>query len=137
MTGCGARNSDQRGLCQPTTSGPPAWAIADLESNAGLYTEFGDFTSRSFSAGNDGIQPARKPRYVIEVMKTSPSDDDSDNPKTTYRITAMGFGPRADIHVVTQMSVIKEYPVNAPAKISRTGWRLIGNYSDQRLAATH
>ena len=135
--GCGTQNTDRRGLCQPTASGTPAWAQADLQSDAGHYAEFGDFTARDFKAGIEGIQPARKPRYVIEMFQMPSAGDDEGGSKTVYRITSMGFGPRTDIQVVTQMSVTKHYPLNAPATFTRSGWRLIGNYSDLQRGATH
>ena len=135
--GCGAQNTNRRGLCQPATSGAPAWARADLQSDAGHYAEFGEFTGRDFKAGIEGIQPAHKPRYVIEIFQMPPSSEDTSGSKTIYRITSMGFGPRTEIQVVTQTSVIRHNPLNAPATFSRSGWRLIGNYSDLQRGATH
>jgi type IV pilus assembly protein PilX len=69
-----------------------------------LPAAFGQFTARTFQAGGPGVQPEKPPRYVIEVMR-DPSDRDlaTRRPRYIYRITAMGFGPRADIQAVVQM----------------------------------
>ena len=107
--GCGTATSvstgKSLGLCalnaDPTVK--PAWLTADftITGSTAMTTEYGQFTGRSFAAGGKGIQPALKPRYVIEVVP-DPYGDKSD-PKFIYRVTAMGFGPRADIQAVLQM----------------------------------
>ena len=92
--------------------------------NASPSVEFGTFTGLSFASASQsdgkGIQPAYKPRYIIEDV----SDIESLNagggmvgaryvsaadPSTTvktggrvYRITSLGFGPRKDIQAVVQ-----------------------------------
>ncbi len=107
---CGSSGSS-KGLCAPAVTGKPVWLTADLSSSTSPATDFGDFTSRPFSAGNAGIQPARKPKYIIEIL------DDPDlggslkagtRKKFVYRVTAMGFGPRDDIQAVMQMIFRKE-----------------------------
>lgn len=108
-SGCGTATSvatgQSLGLCalNTDTTVKPAWLTADFTvvGSTAMTTEFGQFTGRSFAAGGKGIQPALKPRYVIEVLP-DPYGDKSD-PKFIYRVTAMGFGPRADIQAVLQM----------------------------------
>lgn len=111
IDGCGAYDTDGSGLCLPKTSGKPAWLAVNLLASNGNFTEFGDFTSRPFNSGSDGIQPALPPRYVIEVL------DDPDlggnlavgkGKKYIYRVTSMGFGSRSEIQAVMQMIFRKE-----------------------------
>lgn len=99
--GCGG-TGNASGLCSLVSSGRPAWLAADLTSDHAA--EFGQFTHRSFPAGASGVTPARRPTYVIEPIP-DPADRDlgSTSPKYIYRVTAMGFGPRADARVVLQM----------------------------------
>ena len=106
-SGCGTATSattvQSLGLCALNLTGKPAWLTADftVTGATAMTTEFGKFTGRAFAAGGVGIQPALKPRYLIEVLP-DPFGDASD-PKFIYRITAMGFGPRPDIQAVLQM----------------------------------
>jgi type IV pilus assembly protein PilX len=100
--GCGT-SGNSIGLCDITVSGKPAWLTADFTSTASSAptTAFGTFTGRTFAAGGAGIQPARAPRYIIELVPDplgTPSD-----PTYMYRVTAMGFGPRAEVQAVVQM----------------------------------
>ena len=92
------------GLCTTSSATKPAWLIADFTSIASTAptTAFGAFTLRSFAAGGVGIQPAKAPRYIIELVP-DPLLGTPTNPKYMYRVTAMGFGPRADIQGVLQM----------------------------------
>ena len=101
-SGCGV-NGTKRGLCELKINDSPAWLTVDYldESSTARTAELGLFTGRPFAAGGAGIQPARKPRYVIEPIP-DPSSDVTD-PTYLYRVTAMGFGPRADTQVVLQM----------------------------------
>lgn len=110
LDGCGS-SGDSKGLCNPSIVGKPVWLTADFTSSSSPATEFGDFTTRAFSSGSVGIQPAQKPRYIIEVL------DDPDvggslkagtQKKYIYRVTSMGFGPRTDIQAVMQMTFRKE-----------------------------
>lgn len=100
VAGCGT-SGDSVGLCDVTSSGKPAWLTVDFTNTASdaPTTAFGTFTGRVFATGNMGVQPAQAPRYIIELL------DDPVSPKTAvvYRVTAMGFGPRADIQAVMQM----------------------------------
>lgn len=100
---CGA-SGPSNGLCVTSSATQPAWLTVDftLIDATARTVEFGTFTGRSFAAGGVGMQPARAPRYVIELVPDpflgTPAD-----PKYMYRVTAMGFGPRADIQGVLQM----------------------------------
>jgi type IV pilus assembly protein PilX len=110
LSGCGnAGNS--RGLCSLVSAGKPAWLTVDFSTTGAgaATTEYGEFTGRVFSAGTAGVQPARAPRYVIEPIQDYNGGGESRNlssqkPKYVYRVTAMGYGPRADIQAVLQMS---------------------------------
>ena len=114
VAGCGTKTSGtSKGLCALalTVTDKPAWVTADfdLSGNTANTTEYGDFTGRTFAAGGPGIQPARRPRYVIEAIEDNAGVGStsrnlaSENPKYVFRVTAMGFGPRADIQAVVQM----------------------------------
>lgn len=102
LINCGTSGQSQ-GLCAVNTSGHQAWLDVDfLDITASApTTRFGQFTGRTFAAGGVGIQPAREPRYVIEMIldPVSPPSD----PSYLYRVTAMGFGPRVDIQAVLQI----------------------------------
>jgi type IV pilus assembly protein PilX len=107
FSGCGTASSvtggGSVGLCALNLSGKPAWLTVDftVTGASAATTAVGTFTGRSFAAGGVGVQPAQKPRYVIEVLP-DPSGDAS-NPTVIYRVTAMGFGPRTDIQAMLQM----------------------------------
>ncbi|HQS30703.1 MAG: hypothetical protein B7X59_05215 [Polaromonas sp. 39-63-203] len=100
VAGCGT-SGNTVGLCALNLTGKPAWLRANFEGAGAGTTGFGDFTGRTFKAGVTGIQPVQVPRYVIELVP-DPVGDKSD-PSFLYRVTAMGFGPRADIQAVLQM----------------------------------
>lgn len=102
VSGCGT-SGNSLGLCALNLSGKPAWLVADFtDATANAMTvPLGQFTGRTFAAGGTGIQPAKVPRYVVEMIP-DPIGDKS-NPTYLYRVTAMGFGPRPDIQSVVQM----------------------------------
>lgn len=111
LEGCGGTSSGvSKGLCLPAASGKPIWLTADFTSTSSPTTEFGDFTSRVFDAGGAGIKPAKKPRYLIEILDDPETFGDLaiGKKKYLYRVTAMGFGPRSDIQAVVQMVFRKE-----------------------------
>ena len=104
VAGCG-NTGKSKGLCSVPATGAPAWQTVDFMATTNPhYVSFGEFTSRSFATGTQGIQPALPPRYIIELI------DDPNVEKTKavqfrkyiYRITAMGFGPNAKTQVVLQ-----------------------------------
>ena len=101
VAGCGTSGTSV-GLCDLTVTGKPAWLTADFTAtSSAATTQFGAFTGRTFAAGGVGIQPAKAPRYIFELVP-DPIGDKAD-PAYLYRVTAMGFGPRADIQAVLQM----------------------------------
>jgi len=102
ITGCGSSGTSI-GLCDLVQAGKPAWLTVNFTTTdaSAATTEFGIFTGRTFAAGGVGIQPAKAPRYVIELVP-DPVGDKAD-PSFLYRVTAMGFGPRDDIQAVLQM----------------------------------
>jgi len=111
VTGCGDSSSgNSKGLCLPALTGKPIWLTTDFTSNTSPTTEFGDFTSRAFDAGSSGLKPAKKPRYLIEILDDPEAFGDLSigKKKYVYRVTAMGFGPRTDIQAVMQMVFRKE-----------------------------
>lgn len=104
VNGCGD-SGNSRGLCTLVTSGQPAWLSVDFTATSNAHTAaYGEFTGRSFPAGSTGIQPVKAPRYVIEPIE-DPANRDLSGSTTSYiyRVTAMGFGPRADIQGVAQI----------------------------------
>ena len=105
------------GLCEPAPETLKAvWLTVDFldDDPATAHTvEYGRFTGGQFDAGGTGIKPARKPRYMVEVVDDrspggSAKFDPSKPPAKMYRITAMGFGPREDNQVVMQMTYRKD-----------------------------
>ena len=103
-SGCGT-SGNARGLCAAVSSGKPAWLTADftVTSSGAATTAFGTFTSASFESGGAGIQPAQVPRYIIEPVISQTGDAANPEQEVLYRVTSMGFGPRADIQSVVQM----------------------------------
>lgn len=103
VAGCGA-SGNFRGLCSVPETGKPAWLTVNFETSgtSAATTALGTFTSRTFAAGGVGIQPAKVPRYIIERIQ-DPAAVDASETTFLYRVTAMGFGPRADIQAMVQM----------------------------------
>jgi type IV pilus assembly protein PilX len=105
-TGCGTSGLSQ-GLCAAALSGKPAWLTADFTAtgSSAPTTGFGDKTGRTFQSGGAGTQPAKAPRYIIEPVIVTPflGDAAAVEREVVYRVTVMGFGPRADIQSVLQM----------------------------------
>ncbi len=108
LPGCGGAGPTQ-GLCSYAEgSALPDWLAVDFtdtSSNA-RTVELGTFTGRSFAAGSAGLQPAVKPRYVIELLSdptTAFTTSPQNRTKYVYRVTAMGSGPNANTRAVVQM----------------------------------
>lgn len=108
--GAGPASLKVQGLCLPNAElAKPVWATVDFTdaSNTAKTVEFGTFTGRTLDTGS-GLQPAKKPRYVIEVFTVKSTNDISyaavtaGTSATVYRITAMGFGPNVNSQVVLQ-----------------------------------
>ena len=106
--GCGT--GTDRGLCLPTTSGKAVWYGLDFtdESANAKTVQFGEFTGRSLSTGNAGVQSAMRPRYIIEAVPDLNPGGSASVQKVLYRVTAMGFGPRKETQAVVQMYFRKE-----------------------------
>jgi type IV pilus assembly protein PilX len=104
VPGCGT-SSTNRGLCELVSSGKPAWLTVDFTAtgSAAPTVEYGTFTGAAFTAGGLGVQPAQKPRYVIEIIPDPGERDASVTDSYIFRVTAMGFGPRKEIQAVVQM----------------------------------
>lgn len=108
--GCGS-SGISTGLCEIVGTGKPAWLTVSFEATGSTArtAEFGAFTGRSFAAGGIGVQPAKRPRYVIEAIPDQfgagavSRNLSSGDVKYVYRVTSMGFGPRDDIQAVLQM----------------------------------
>jgi type IV pilus assembly protein PilX len=108
LTDCGGPGS-QQGLCNALLAAPttkPAWLTVDFTTtgSSAKSVALGTFTGRTFASGVTGAQPAKAPRYVVEALQ-DPIGRDRSSPviQYVYRVTAMGFGPRADIQSVVQM----------------------------------
>ena len=106
-TDCGT--SDNAGLCDVALSGLPPWLKVDFDvaDATAQSAEFGQFTKQDFQAGAVGLQPSRKPRYVIEPVRDAAAggtsrDQSLENPSVSYRVTAIGYGPRDNIQSVIQ-----------------------------------
>lgn len=99
-----------RGLCLPAATGKPIWYTVDFtdESASAVTVQFGEFTGRSFANGVAGIQPAMRPRYIIEAIPDLTPGGNANIQKLLYRVTAMGFGPRKETQAVVQMYFKKE-----------------------------
>lgn len=103
---CG-QTGESKGLCTFNKNNTPAWlAINFLETDASKikYIEFGEFTERDFAAGTAGIQPAHKPRYIIELIEDPNFEKTKAQQyrKYVFRVTAIGFGPNHNTQVVLQ-----------------------------------
>lgn len=105
--GC-SNSSATKGMCLPAGTGEkPVWAtvsFTDIYRTVG----FGDFTGRHYAAGQNGVQPARAPRYLIEVIEDHSPGGNAVVQRNLYRVTAVGFGPREDTQVMLQMFFRKE-----------------------------
>ena len=55
---CGT-TGNSKGLCLPKITGKPIWLAVDFTATTSPSAEFGDFTSRSFDAGDLGLKPKR------------------------------------------------------------------------------
>jgi type IV pilus assembly protein PilX len=106
-SGCGT--GDNAGLCDAVVSGLPAWLTVDFTKTdaSAASAALGQFTNQPFKAGGSGLQPARMPRYVIEPIQDAAAggtsrDRSLENPSISYRVTAIGYGPRDDIQTVIQ-----------------------------------
>lgn len=109
--GCG-QTAPNRGLCESSSSAIPIWASVDFLNTGGSAptVAFGEMTGRAFLSGANGVQPAHRPRYIIEyVCDTRPGRKATSSSTTApcpvlYRITSIGFGPNEQVQVMMQSS---------------------------------
>ena len=115
MDACGTTGV-QQGLCAQSRdeSIKPIWLTVDFTNDSATAptTFIGQQTGRTMAVGQ-GIQPAFRPRYIVEWLPDlTPGKDVGISKKAPkpvlYRVTAMGFGPRQDIQSVLQMVFRKD-----------------------------
>jgi type IV pilus assembly protein PilX len=105
--GC-STSSTTRGMCLPSgLNEKPVWANVSF-TDSDRTVEFGEYTGRQYAAGNSGVQPARAPRYLIEVIEDHSPGGNTGVTRHLYRVSAVGFGPREETQVMLQMFFRKE-----------------------------
>lgn len=104
VAGC-STSGTALGLClEAGGAGKPSWMVVDLADSSGASVEFGTFTGRHISAQGLGVQPAKKPRYLIESIPDYGAEPNAGHAMgRAYRITAIGFGPHEKTTVVLQV----------------------------------
>ena len=117
-TGCG-EDASSRGLCLGSPAGDaPAWLGVSFASDDAKSVELGTFTDQGYmTADKDnprGASTARRPRYVIEALPNNggyaPNElvgAGADQRTYLFRVTAIGYGVRAETQVVLQGIVRK------------------------------
>ena len=111
---------------QPATSHratAPAWQVVDLAGGGG--TEYGALTGAAIPTGQ-GSLPFRRPRYLVERVAYTPAGAP---PAHYYRVTVLGFGPRAGAEAVLQASY------TSPVPVQRHSWREIMDWQALHDAA--
>jgi len=106
---CGI-SADTRGLCAHSETTIPIWTAVDFMNTSGNAptVAYGEKTDFPFVTNTVGVQPSRKPRYIIEwVYDTRPGVDAQIRPPGTprpilYRITSIGFGPNDQVQAMMQ-----------------------------------
>jgi len=105
--GCGT-GSTTKGMCLPANAGiSPIWSTVDFMDTERTVA-FGEFTDRHYAAGTNGVQPARVPSYIIELIPDPAPGGNVNAQRNLYRVTAVGFGPREETQVMLQMFFRKE-----------------------------
>lgn len=93
------------GLCLPAAAGAPVWLAKMAVDGAWVnYGTFGRSPALAVVAGS-AASVAQQPRYIVEGINTPIPGIDSiavGKTKPRYRVTARGFGPRADVQVLLQ-----------------------------------
>jgi type IV pilus assembly protein PilX len=121
VTDCG-RGSQDLGLCLPTAAPAPApalWETLDLEAeDSPVMVPYGRYTGATFASGA-GILPARPPGYLIEQLV--PAGPGPPASGALYRITAIGFGARANTRVVLQVLFRRPAPSAVPPERGGAG----------------
>lgn len=116
------------GLCHPAAPDMfPVWQRIHHDP-AMISVPLGYFTGRSSGL----TESALPPRYLVEVLPDpSPHHEGADSmTKTTFRITAIGYGSNERMQVVVQSYFRK----SAEGKWIRLGWREILNWEEHREA---
>lgn len=96
------------GLCDNGDTTKNIWDIVDWTATIGPQTvEYGTFTGNNFPTGS-GLTPARKPRYLIELLPDRSNGEDAtvgagQTSAFIYRVTAVGFGPNDTTRAMVQM----------------------------------
>lgn len=107
---CSDSSGQNIGLCKSVLgNGKSPWIVVDLantDTNAKAVA-FGTFTGRAFPSGEEGIQPAKLPRYIIERVDMPDVTLKENNCTQVYRITAMGFGANKETQAVLQTTYCK------------------------------
>lgn len=100
LSGCGS--GEALGLCGPGGGADaPPWQAIDLAAD-GASVALGHFTGASMQTG-EGALPLQRPRYIIERRPYHrPGEEAGATPRYYYRVTALGFGNRAETQVVLQ-----------------------------------
>lgn len=119
---CGTGNpapSGQDGLCNDEMKGTQWLTVNMLDPDSPYTVALGTYTGRTYQAGEAGMQPAHKPRYLIEKIPNPDNascEDSTAAPRThnlpcaviqrssySYQITAVGFGPTEKTTAIVQM----------------------------------
>jgi len=102
---CNAGTPGTSGLCLMATAGLPTWlARMDVAGASVNYGTFGLSPAFATVAGSPS-SVAQQPRYIVEGINTPIPGIDSiavGKTKPRYRVTAVGFGPRAEVQVWLQ-----------------------------------
>jgi type IV pilus assembly protein PilX len=106
VSGCGATGETQ-GLCSSDSGAAPIWR-PPFDFTGPNAVPFGTFTGHQFAFGGVGVQPARKPSYIIETVPDTRPGLQVGGQALMYRITAVGFGPREDVQVMLQTAFKKD-----------------------------
>src|SRR5450830_857335 len=119
-------NGEFGGLCR--TGAVPLWSDAGMLM-APPSVEFGRYSGGSFpyGAASLAMQP---PRYLVELFSLA-APGKTGVVVQRYRITAIGFGPRAGTRVVLQ--AVYAF-ADRDTQTARLSWREVGNW--QENAAT-
>jgi type IV pilus assembly protein PilX len=119
VTDCG-RGSQDLGLCLPAAAPAPSlWERLDLAAeDSPVMVLYGRYTGATFASGA-GILPARPPGYLIEQLV--PAGPGPPATGALYRITAIGFGARANTRVVLQVLFRRPAPSAVPPERGGAG----------------
>lgn len=105
------------------------------DTSAGIHTvPYGRFTGNQFLTDVAAL-PARKPRYVIELIVDRKVPDLNGRSAYFYRITAIGYGARVSTQVVLQSFYRKQFVAVIPEEkiaisTGRLSWREVVNWSE-------